>query len=115
MIDKKISIYKPKSFLQAISFWSDEYEASGERERAKAEMLKEYIGRVNGGEDLETALNTVTKNRIVKDVSAVVNKPTKKSPAVESKIAELKKQGWTNEKISEALQEKNINPSNYGL
>jgi len=50
-----------KSFLQTISFWSDEY--AGKKPEAKAQMFKEYMQKVMAGVNPETAVNEIIKKK----------------------------------------------------
>jgi peptidoglycan hydrolase-like protein with peptidoglycan-binding domain len=66
-----------KNFLQTISFWTDEY--AQQRPEIKAQMFKEYIQRVNAGEDPQIAVNTIitekTKQNLVSKTPGMGNLP----------------------------------------
>lgn len=105
--------FPKKNFLQAISFWSDEY--AQQRQETKAQMFKDYMQRVINGEEPQVALDKIIRNQIKNDVIQAASNIATKNTKIEDKIKQLQKDGWDNDKIKKALQEKDIDPSIYGL
>ena len=65
-----------KSFLQKISWWSDEYVE--EREEVKAQMFKQYMQRINRGENPADAFLNVLeihKKKSIYELGQIISTP----------------------------------------
>lgn len=63
--DTVLSKTNPKSFLQAISLWSDEY--AGKRPEVKARMYRGLMDGLRQNKDPQETLNNVIKQEIIRD------------------------------------------------
>ncbi len=102
-----------KGFLQAISFWSDEY--AQRRPEVKAQMFKEYMQKVSAGDDPQVTVDKIIRSQINNDIIQAASGMTTKNTKIEAKIKQLQDEGWSPERIKKALQEKGIDPETYNL
>lgn len=106
-------IMPKKGFLQALSFWSDEYALR--RPEVKAQMFKEYMQKVSAGDDPQTTVDKIIRSQINNDVIQAASGMITKNTKIEAKIKQLQDEGWSPERIKKALQEKGIDPEVYNL
>lgn len=118
---RKIAAEKhPRTFLDKITVWSDEYKSTGTYYQVKADLFKDYMSRVNDGTSPDIASQEAIQNQVAKDFSAAKNTISKRNDKISSKIAELRKQGMDDASIRAALESsktygKDIDPKEYGL
>lgn len=103
----------PKNFLQAISFWSDEYTYPELHTEVRAKMYKNFMNKLQQKMPYEDALRETIQEQIKEDVGsamAVLNKP---SETIQAQIFRDIAAGISVEQIKLELEAAGVNTKLY--